>query len=75
MFVQLLLPLVCLVGLGHGAPTAGANPLLAQQFVVLTPPQASPAFHYEPALKLEQPLFQQITPLGRYVLHAILCII
>lgn len=65
----MLLPLVCVVvSLVHGAPTAGANPLLAPQFVVLTPPQVAHHYQpleYEPVPKLEQPLFQQITPLGR----------
>lgn len=63
--ISVLVTLVCVASMGHGAPTADANPLLSQQFVVLTPPHASQPIQYESVLKLDQPLFQQITPLGR----------
>lgn len=63
--ISVLVSLICVVSIGHSAPTADVNPLLTQQFVVLTPPQAAQSIQYESVLKLDQPLFQQITPLGR----------
>lgn len=66
MYVHLVL-LVALVASLSGAPTPDANPLLAHQYVVFTGPQ-HPAQHqlqYEPLVKVQQPFFQQITPLGR----------
>lgn len=65
--ISVLVTLVGVVSIALGAPTSPANPLLAQQFVVLTPPAAAAPQHiqYDTVLKLDQPLFQQITPLGR----------
>lgn len=66
MYVQLIW-LVIVVASLNGAPAPDANPLLAQQYVVFTGPQqpAQHSYQYEPLVKLQQPLFQQITPLGR----------
>lgn len=55
-----------LLAAASSAPTPGAQPLLTQQYVILQPPAAAQhqQLHYEPVYKLQQPLFQQITPLG-----------
>lgn len=65
--ISLLVALCCLTLGARAAPTSGDDPLVAQQFVVLSSPQAAHSIQYEPTtvLKLDQPLFQQITPLGR----------
>lgn len=61
-----LATLVYLLAVASSAPTPGAQPLLTQQYVILQPPAAvhHQQLHYEPVYKLQQPLFQQITPLG-----------
>lgn len=49
------------------APAPELSPIvtpITHQYLILTP-QAQ-AVQYEPVLKLQQPIFQQITPLGRY---------
>lgn len=66
MYLQIVI-LVALAASLSGAPAPDASPLLAQQYVVFTDPQhpAQHQFQYEPLVKVQQPLFQQITPLGR----------
>lgn len=63
---SILATFVYLLAAASSAPTPGAQPLLTHQYVILQPPAAAQhqQLHYEPVYKLQQPLFQQITPLG-----------
>ena len=57
-----LINIVLLWATVSAAPAEIGSPL-AHQFIILTPPAQQ--IQYEPLIKLQQPLFQQITPLGR----------
>lgn len=73
--LDLLVTFVVLVAAAGAAPAPEAQPLLTQQYVLLSPQMQQ--FQYEPILKLQQPLLQQsllhqpllqqISPLGRYL--------
>lgn len=64
--LSILATFVYLLAAASSAPAPGAQPLLTQQYVILQQPAAAQhqQLHYEPVYKLQQPFFQQITPLG-----------